>query len=158
MGVEPGFLQIPILSSFPDLVPAYLHSHRSCRAQGVVCRPTAALQMPCCFEMGFSLPPTLHALLYTRAVEGSVANGDLLGGGPLPLAVDEMLRHLSREVMAAGCVSQTLRLQEGTFAWLQSFAEAPQGMMELGPFTSESPQPSLEQNCRMILCSNPKCK
>jgi len=68
--------------------------------------------------------------------------------GLFPLAADEMLRHLLREPMAAGCVLQTVRLREGTFAWLQSFAEeALQGVVELGPLTSKRHQPSLEQNC-----------
>lgn len=89
--------------------------------------------------MGFSLPPSLHALLYTRAVEGSLANGDLLAGEPLPLAVDEMLRHLPREATAAGCGLQTLRLQEGTFAWLQSFVEAPRGGDGIGSIYIKKP-------------------
>lgn len=71
----------------------------------------------------------------------SLANGDLLAGGPLPLAADEMLQHLLCEAMAAGCWLPLANLDAAgrTLARLQSFVQAPQGMMGLGPFATKSP-------------------
>lgn len=81
-----------------------------------------------CFEMGFSLPPSLLAFLYTRAVVESMAYGGLLAGGPLPLAVDKLLWHLlpavSHKPLAAHAAE---RLHRGTLAWLQGSVKPHRG-------------------------------
>lgn len=57
----------------------------------------------------------------------SLAHGDLLAGGPLPLAADEMLQHLLCEAMAAGCLLQTLALQEGPFLGFRALQKPRRG-------------------------------
>lgn len=120
VGSWPGSLQIPVLSLFPDLVPASPHSHRSHGVRGVVHGPTAALQMLRCFEMVSPCLPVCVPIC--ESGERGLGKWRPPRRGPLPPALGEMFWH---SLLAASCKALPLlaakRLQEepapGFRAW-----------------------------------------